>query len=307
MLQSFLFTLYQVFLPISFPIVAGALLKRLVRLETKSLSVIALYVLGPGLIFNVLSHAELSYNDIYKTIAFSVVNLGALWGISMLCSRFFSLTNEERSGLTLASTFTNSVNYGLPLVLLAFGKIGLDKASVYVVTQLIILNTLGIYFAARSHFTIHQAVRSIFKMPAVYAAGSASLIRILHVNLPDVVDKGFAMLADAYSPVVLCILGAQMVGMKSVALPPTNQKALYIGLAVRLLAAPCIAFVVLHSMDVSGMLFAVLMVLASMPTAVNCVILAEQFNSAPKLVSKFILWSTVSSFLVLPVLLKLLS
>ncbi|HEY1214631.1 MAG TPA: AEC family transporter [Bryobacteraceae bacterium] len=305
LLQSFIYTLYQVFLPISFPIIAGALLKKLQGLETKSLSIIALYVLGPGLIFNALYKAELSYSDMYKTLAFSVLNLGLLWGISVLCARIFSLSNEERSGLTLASAFTNSINYGLPLVLLAFGKIGLDKASVYVIIQTLIVNTLGIYFAARSHFTIRQAIRSIFKMPTVYAAAAALLLRLLHTGLPGVVDQGVIMLANAYSPVVLCILGAQMMSMRSAALPRT--KALYIGLIVRLLAAPFIASAILYALGVNGVLFAVLMILASMPSAVNSVMLAEQFHSAPKLVSKCILWSTLASFILLPILIRILS
>jgi hypothetical protein len=296
-----------VFLPISFPIVAGALLRKLQGLETKSLSVIALYILGPGLIFNALYKAELSYGDIYKTLAFSVLNLGVLWGISVLFARIFCLSNEERSGLTLASVFTNSVNYGLPLVLLAFGKIGLDKASVYVIIQTLIVNTLGIYFAARSHFTIRQAVGSIFKMPTIYAAAAALLLRLFHTGLPGVVDQGVIMLANAYSPVVLCILGAQMMSMRSAALPRTNQKALYIGLIVRLLAAPFIALAILYALGVKGVLYAVLMILASMPSAVNSVMLAEQFHSAPKLVSKCILWSTLASFILLPILIRILS
>lgn len=93
-------------------------------------------------------------NDIYRTLAFSLLNLIFLWAIANIVGKLLKLDPSEVSGLTLISTFTNSVNYGLPLVLLAFGQLGLDKASVYVIGQMIIVNTIGVYFAARSQFSV---------------------------------------------------------------------------------------------------------------------------------------------------------
>lgn len=87
--------------------------------------------------------------------------------------RLLKLDAPEAAGLTLISALTNSANYGLPLVLLAFGQLGLDKASLYVITQMIIVNTVGVYFAARSQFSVKSAIRSVFALPAIYAAAVA--------------------------------------------------------------------------------------------------------------------------------------
>lgn len=64
---------------------------------------------------------------------FSLANLFVLWGAAIVVSRALALPAAERAGLTMISTFTNSVNYGLPVILLVFGQVGLDKASVYVI------------------------------------------------------------------------------------------------------------------------------------------------------------------------------
>ncbi|WP_246315831.1 AEC family transporter [Paenibacillus foliorum] len=306
LLQTFLSTIYHVFLPISLPVIGGALLRRFRGMDTKPISMLALYVLSPALIFVALFNAQISWDDITNTILFSIINILMLWAIALLISKMFALPAAERAGLTMVSTFTNSVNYGLPLVLLAFGQAGLDKASLYVIVQMIIVNTLGVYFAARSQFSVKNAVLSIFKMPSIYAAVLATLAKTLELQIPDALYKGFTLMADSYSPVVLAILGAQMVSVKSTVLPISYKKAFWAGILLRLLAAPVLAYITLSCLGVEGILFSVILVLASMPAAVNAVLLAEQFNAAPQFVSKSILWTTLASFLVLPTILLLL-
>ncbi|GGF93203.1 hypothetical protein GCM10010912_42750 [Paenibacillus albidus] len=153
MIQSVLSTLYEVIVPLSIPVIAGALLGRFKNLDTKPLLVLYLYFLSPAIILDTLASADISFDDVYKTLAFSLINLLFLWALANGLGRILKLAPPEAAGLTLVSTFTNSVNYGLPLVLLAFGQLGLDKASVYVIGQMVIVNTIGVYFAARSQFS----------------------------------------------------------------------------------------------------------------------------------------------------------
>lgn len=307
MLAAVLNTMFQVIVPISIPVGAGALLRRFAKLEVKPLLTLYLYVLSPAIIFNTLSTAAISYADIYQTLGFSFLNLLLLWGFARLLGRVLKLPAPEASGLTLVSTFTNSVNYGLPLVLLAFGQAGLDHASVYVIGQMVIVNTFGIYLAARSHFSYRSALSSIFRLPAIYAAALAILLRLTGLHLPQGVDTGIVMVAGAYSPVALAILGAQMMGVAGVKLEAHGRKAFLTGMAVRLLLSPLIALAGLWVLRVEGTLQAVLLILASMPAAVNASVLSERFGAAPQIVSKCVLWTTLASFVVLPLLLALTS
>lgn len=285
------------------------MLKRFKNWDTRSLSTFSLYILSPALIFNTLLHAEITWTDVTSTFWFSIINLIALWALAELLSRIFRLGASEKAGLTLVSTFTNCVNYGLPLVLLAFGQLGLDKASVYVIGQMIIVNTVGIFFAARSEFTVKDAILSVFRMPSIYAAGIAIALRASNLSLPDTLDGGISMLAAGYSPVVLAILGAQMLRPKGATVPwlPNVRRAFWTGLVVRLAAAPILSWLILTALQVEGTLFSVLLILASMPTAVNAVILAEQFNASPQFVSRCILWTTAASMLMLPIMIVMAS
>lgn len=303
MLLSVFVTMYHVFLPLSLPVIAGILLRRFRGLDTKPLSVLSLYLLSPAIIFTTLLNARVSAEDVGITIAFSLINLLSMWGVSILLGRLLKLGDPEKAGLTLVASFTNCVNYGLPLVLLAFGQSGLDKAAVYVVMQIIIVNTVGVFFAARSHFSIKQAGRAMLKLPALYVAALAGLLRVTGIELTDVVQTGVNLLAGAYSPVVLVILGAQMIGAVRGEWQPNLRRAFRAGLALRLLVAPLLSWLILLLLGAEPLLLGVLLVLASMPTAVNAVILAEQFGASPNFVSRCILWTTLASFVALPLLL----
>lgn len=302
MIQTVLSTLFQVILPISIPVIAGVLLLKFKDLETKPLLTLVLYYLTPGMIFHALTTAQVSFKDVYNTLAFCIINLVLLWMTANILGKVLKLSSAETAGLTLISTLTNSVNYGLPLVLLAFGKLGLDKASVYVVAQMVIVNTIGVYFAARSKFSGKDAVKSVFSLPAIYATILAILMRTFNLHFPAGIEKGIVMVSDAYSPIVLTILGVQMARVENSQLERGVQRAFWSGMTVRLLLSPLIAYLGLYILGITGTLHSVLFILASMPVAVNGVILAEKFDASAKVVSKCILWTTLASFIILPIL-----
>jgi len=305
MIQAVLGTMAGVIVPLSIPVIAGAVLVRLKGLQTGHLLTFALYFLLPCMVFDTLFNARISLADFYMTVLFCLLNMLLLWFLAVITGKILKLPAQETAGLTLVSTLTNSVNYGLPLVHMAFGQAGLDKASVYVVISIIIVNTFGVYFAARSNFSIRHAVKSVFTLPAVYAALLAVLLRTLSLRLPAGIESGIDMVAIAYSPIVLTILGAQMAGVANSRLERGPQKAFWAGMAVRMLISPLAACLVLYLLGISGVLFSVCFILASMPVAVNAVILSEKFGASPRFVSKCILWTTLASFFILPVLIEL--
>ena len=305
MIQSVLSTLTQVIIPLSIPVIAGVLLVRFQGMETKHLLTMVLYFLTPAMIFTNLSTAQISFAELSRTVLFCLLNMSLMWGAALVVGKIFKLPDPELAGLTLISTFTNSVTYGMPLVFLAFGQLGLEKASVYVVFQMILINTVGVYFAARSNFSIKQSIKSIFKLPTIYAAILAVLLRFLQVHLPAGIENGVSMVAQAHSPVMMTVLGAQMVSVKNANLEGKYSSTFWAGMSLRMLISPILAILALYILGIDSTLFSVLLILASMPVAVNAVILAEKFDASPNTVSKCILWTTLSSFVILPVLITL--
>lgn len=305
MLAEIFATLFDVIVPLSLPVIAGVLLSRFGKLEIKPLLNFVLYYITPILIFDTLMEARLSREDVYLTLAYSLLNLILLAVAANLLGKLFKLPANDIAGLTLISSFTNSVNYGIPLTLLAFGQLGLEKAAIYIVMQMVMMHTLGIFFAARSHFTIKGAMKSVFALPAIYAVLLALVLRTFDLTLPDGLSTGVSMIADSYPPIVLAILGAQMANVKTESITRNTRITFWTGMSMRLLIAPLIALLCLNLLDIEGIMFSTLLVLSCMPVAINAGILAEKFDASPKVLTKTILWTTLLSFVVLPVLIVL--
>ncbi|KKI90724.1 permease [Bacillus sp. SA1-12] len=305
MIQEILSTLFNVIVPLVIPVISGVFLTKFKKLEIRPILNFVLYFFTPFLIFDTLMEAEVSGEDVYLTLAYSLLSLLLLWAASNLFGKLFKLPSNDIAGLTLISAFTNSVNYGIPLILLAFGQSGLEKASIFIVLQMIMMNTLGVYFAARSHFTVKNALKSVFSLPAIYAAMLAILFRAFHLSLPEGVFTGVSMIADAYPPIVLAILGAQIANVRTGSTDKNIQITFWIGMGIRLFIGPLISLFCLYLLDIDGIMFSVLFVLACMPVAINAGILAEKFDASPKVLTQTILWTTLLSFIVLPVLIVL--
>lgn len=211
----------------------GALLFRYKQVEIAPFLTLVLYYLTLVFIFERLMKADVSYHDVYLTLAYSLLSLLFLWAVSNGFGKLFKLSSSDTASLTLISAFTNSVNYGIPLILLAFGQAGLDKATVYIVLQMVIVNTIGIYFAARSHFRIKEAIKSVFSLPAIYASLLALLLRSFQIHLPEPIDTGVSMISAAYSPIVLAILGMQMKNVKTSSIKNKEQVTFWTGMGIR--------------------------------------------------------------------------
>ncbi|MEH7179118.1 AEC family transporter [Neobacillus vireti] len=305
MLGEIFATLFDVIVPLALPVIAGVLLSRFGKLEIKPLLNFVLYYITPFLIFDTLMEARLSREDVYLTVAYSLLNLILLAVAANLFGKLLKLPANDIAGLTLISSFTNSVNYGIPLTLLAFGQLGLEKAAIYIVMQMIMMHTLGIFFAARSHFTVKNAMKSVFALPAIYAVLLAIVLRTFDLTLPGGLSTGISMIADSYPPIVLAILGAQMANVKTESITRNTRVTFWTGMSMRLLIAPLIALLCLTLLNIEGIMFSTLLVLSCMPVAINAGILAEKFNASPKVLTKTILWTTLLSFFVLPILIVL--
>jgi predicted permease len=101
MIQSVFSTLFNVIVPLSIPVIIEALLARYKNLETKPLLTVSLYYLSPALILDTLLKAQVSHNDVYMTLTFSLLDLLFLWAVANGIGRLLKLPGPEMSGLSI--------------------------------------------------------------------------------------------------------------------------------------------------------------------------------------------------------------
>jgi len=296
-------TAIAVLIPVLLTVAIGFLLDRTRALDPRTLSQVTIYVMTPALGFYMISTTDIPGQDFGK-IAVCLLGLTFLtWLLSKMVATLQQLSQAQESAFILAVVFINAGNYGIPVCTYAFGDAGLDRAVAWVLIQNALLSSFAVYYAAKGQDGAREALKTVFRMPAVYAACLALILRFSGIPVPKAILEPVGMMGKAMIPVAQLLLGIQL----SRTAFQTDGDLGHIGLATlfRLVVSPAIGWGLALLVGAEGVTRAVCILLAGMPTAVNVSILAIEFNARPQFVSKAVLVSTALSFLSLSVLLNL--
>lgn len=294
--------LVNIISPIVLVAATGYVLAKTIGLEARQLSRAMLYFFTPALVFSSTYKANLDGE--YVSIAvFSVVITAAMivvaWGLAKTL-RYDRLTT---SAFMLGILFVNAGNYGLPLILFAFGDEGLARAAFYFAMSAILTQTLGIFVAASGRASAREALRNVFKLPLVYAVALGLVFNLARVTVPDFLMKAVDLASSGAVPVMLVILGIELA---HVTLEQDHRAVIGIATVAKLIIVPILSFPLAALMGMAGVTRAVCIVESSMPTAVMASIVAVEFDARPKLVTGIIFVSTLASIVTLTVLLGIL-
>jgi predicted permease len=162
--------------------------------------------------------------------------------------------------------------------------------------------TLGVYFAAGGSSERLGALASVFKVPLIYAVVGSFMVIWSGCEIPEMLLRAAELIGKPALPVGLLILGIQFSRMK------ISRELEFAGLAIgaKLILAPVLAFVILGALNVTGLERKVLLVQASMPTAIGSLTLSLRFSAKPELVSAAILGSTLLSIITITLLMRIL-
>ena len=144
-----------------------------------------------------------------------------------------------------------------------------------------------------------------FRFPYVYAVGFAVLLRSAGPSfaLPAAIARPIQLLGDMWIPLMLVLLGMELVRIR---IAHVWRKASLLA-ALKLILPPLLAFGLVTLFRIDGLVRDVLIVQSAMPTAVNGLLLARQFNVRPDLVASVLMLSTLGSIVTIAVLLGFLA
>ena len=303
--------LLEVLLPVALIAAVGVVLRRRMALDQVTLNRVVIYGMSPALIFTTLVRADLSGGTALRMVALSVSIVLVMGLITTLIAIPLGLRGRDLSGMLLATLFMNSGNYGLPASRFAFGEAGFTIALFYFITQSFLAQTLGIAVGAAGAAKagpgmFRQVATRVLRMPQIYAAGAALLIRAGNFD-PEQASgavagllRGLTLLGEATLPMMLIVLGTQRAG--GVVLQEPGLVAL--ATALRLLVSPLIAYGLGLALGLDQLALAVGVMLSAMPAAVHTTITALEFDSRPSLVVGTVVVSSLLSLLTLSVILS---
>jgi predicted permease len=155
-------------LPIFTIAAVGFLLARQLNASVKTLAHIVFYALVPCLVFRLLVTANIVGPQFGRMALLAVLVAAAMGLIARLVAVPLGLSRPELSAFLLVVMFSNGGNYGLPVVLFAFGPEALSYGTVFFAMGSLMTYTVGIFLAATGRGGARRAVAGIVRVPAIY-------------------------------------------------------------------------------------------------------------------------------------------
>ncbi|MCM3759537.1 AEC family transporter [Alkalihalobacillus oceani] len=293
---------FEVIVPVLLVFAVGFVLQKTKKIDTKAISTLVVYIFMPCLVFRTLYTTEVTVQYVYL-IAFSLLLLTLTIVTVKLYAKIRKLPSSVESGLILSTSYMNAGNYGSPIILFAYGTTAFDYAISFYILSSILLNSVGLYYAARGNMNMKLAVKAVFTIPAIYAVFAAALVKLFHLQLPENIFSMVSFVADASIPCVMVILGMQLAQIKVKSL---QWEYISFATVMKLVVAPLFAFGLTQLFTMDPLLQKVLILTAAMPTASAATIFAVQFNAEAKLVSGTTFITTLVSILTITVLISIL-
>lgn len=281
----------------------GFLFARLTRIDTKPLTQLSFYILSPTLIFHSMLSRSVSMIDLADVAVFVLIAQGLMTLFGALGVRWTGWDADSKASAMLSLTFNNCGNYGLAILLFAFGEAGFTLGVLYMVVHMAYQVVIGVGIASwHKGMKIRNLVLTILKVPWLYALLLAMVVRLIDFELPTVLARPIELVAGSAIPVQLMLLG---IALSRVRLGSLLRQAVPISLA-KLILPPLLAWGLTAILGFEGLLRAVLILQASTPTAVNALILSLQYERRSELTASVVLITTVGALGVTSLLLWLL-
>jgi len=270
----------------------------------RALHALTFHVAGPAFVFTALRGSDLSLEAFGMPAAMAAIMYAVLVVVGLAIAGVGRWAPPARKAAVLALASKNCGNYGLPVILFAFGEDGLVIGTVFMITHLLVHMTLGLSIAAwdREHRVLRR-LTNLLRFPYVYAIGLALLLRGLGVSVPAAIERPLALVGQMWIPLMLILLGVEL---SNIRVAHVWRPAVWLT-SVKLIVPPLAAFGLTALLGIDGSVRAILVLQASTPTAVNGLLVARQFDARPDLVATTLLLTTVGSLVTMSVLLGLLA
>ena len=285
-------------------------------LAIKDLSNLVFLLLTPALLFRTMSGVRVEQLD-FKPVAAYFLAVVILFGGTLLLQGF----NRRAAVLALANTFSNTVMIGIALISLMYGPAGLVTLLTLVSVHSLVLMTSATVVlelalaheqaqgssaalaAAPRHqvATVLMAMKNALLHPVSLPIMAGLLFAQTGWVLPGVIDKPLELLANAFGPLALVLVGVTLANT------PVGQhwrQALALA-GVKNLLHPLLVFGLCRLLGVSGLPMAVMVVASALPIGANVFLFSQRYQVAEELITASVAVSTALALVTLTLVLLL--
>lgn len=230
------------------------------------------------LLFWGLTREPINSEFIKAPFIYLIIIFITLFIVYFYSKKAFKNKPQDRSIFLATSLVGNTGNLGIPLGIALFGIQSVPYTSIINIANVFYLYIFSVYFFAGDKFRFIDAIKEIFKIPAIYASILALLYNYFDFTLNADFEKLFTMGAYAAIVIQLVIFGIFIAQVK---VKTANWKlALNISLFKHIIL-PLVGIYIILFFDINPMVAAVIFLELTVPLAVNNINLSSLYNCKP--------------------------
>jgi predicted permease len=301
----------QVMLPLALLVAAGALWPRFfsdtdVEQMRTALNRLVMYLLFPCILFAVSATTPITLDllSVPLLVGIGSLSAGAILYVMLYRLRLWPhLTDATRASLVLAGMFGNSFNIGVPVLVFFFGAAATSYAAFNdMLMTMPLVWSLGVWISTRlggSDPTGKQpsVFRVMMSMPPIWAFLLGTASQQLGLVYEPLVNATH-FIGQANIPVIIFVLG--------MTIPWRNLKPrpeILVAAGIKLLATPLIVWLVAPQIfDHVGEAQFAAIALATTPSMMTALLLANRFRLDAAAAALLIGWSTILFWITLPLI-----
>ncbi|MCX8697615.1 AEC family transporter [Gilliamella sp. B2840] len=300
-------------LPLFILILLGFLAVKLGRWQktvTDSLTKFTFYIAFPIMLFQIMSHfSEQSEIDIKLLLvffggSFIVFAIGCL-----IASNVFQLNGSQSTLFAMGGIYTNTVFVGIPIIKMLLGDHAIPIVAMIVIFNALILWTLAtvsiefVQMGKLSGRSFIKALKNVSRNPIIIGIFTGIIVNYLRLPIPNFINQSTKMVSDMTAPLSLIVLGMGLAEYK------IRDQLLITGsiCILKLVILPIVTYIVGKLLGLPTLELQVVVLLSSVSIAINCYMMARQFEVLQGPIASSLLISTALSSVTTPLILSIMT
>jgi len=284
--------LFEVLFPVFFIVGIGYFLgKKNPNLDTSFITDYSANFGTPALVIFALTSSGVTFAVFAEYFIYSIIAI-----ICFAITGIIFLILQKKDYLRELPPFIlpNTGNMGIPICLFAYGTMGMGVAAAISSIVVLLHFTLNIFLASKKF-----DLNIIIKSPSFYAILITILLLYYEIETPTFVLNTVMLLAYAMIVMILMSLGVALTQLKIF-----SFKDALISSIGRVIIGPIIGFGLIKVFNLSGFAAGVLLIQASMPSAILTYLIASMYSPKEIVdnISSMIVVSTLMSLITVPII-----
>ena len=265
--------------------------------QLNGISQLTFNVCIPAFLFSKMASAKLAQNiDLTFFLSFYLPVL-ICYVIAGLSNYFFHKQfnhNYQASAVfALASSYSNTVIVGLPILFSLFGEQAMLLIFAIVTFHSALLFTITSAIAAKENNKNWQStLLSTFKNPLLMSIIGGALVNFFNIPFAEMLNQSLTLLGKPAITLALFVLGA------SLSYYPLKSELKFVSISsvIKLLLLPFLVYVSAHYLfNLPPIQLTILVILSACPTGVNAYLMAKNFRSHEATVASTVVATTLLS------------